>query len=147
MALGLKYETGIATTIQFILLTILNFANGISGSVNQCSNGGRACVSNIIISLVYFLVITSLFAGLWIVGFMAQDKRSKRICQLLIAGESFLALIGLFDLVHHTPSIFSIIISLFELLTAVWVSWLAFRLMLAKGGRVRSMRISKHPKS
>lgn len=137
MALKLKYETGIATSIQFIVVTFFNIINGIASSINQCTNGNNDCVGNIVLSLLYFLVISIWFGGLWLAGFAAQDRRSKRISQILIAGELMVLLVSLFDLTHHNPSAMGKITSFVDAILAFWVTLLAFRLMTAKGGRVR----------
>lgn len=146
MTLKLKYETGVAVTAQFIIITILNFANGLSSAVRQCMNNSGNCVSNIILSLLYFLLVSVWFGALWVTGLAAQDRRSKRICKLLISGEGLVFLVALFDLTHHNPSLLGQITSFADGLTAFWVTMLAFRLLIAKGGRVRSRaRVRKHP--
>lgn len=147
MAFKLRYETGIAATIQFIVITALNFINGVSGTISQCLSSSASCVSGIITGLLFFLLITILFGGLWLIGFAAQDRRSKRISQLLIIGELLVLLIGLFDLMHRTPSILEAIISLAEIISAAWISWLAFRLMRANGGRVRSRKVRQNTRN
>ena len=147
MAFKLRYETGIAATIQFIAITALNFINGVSGTIGQCLSSSASCVSGIITGLLFFLLITILFGGLWLIGFAAQDRRSKRISQLLIIGELLVLLIGLFDLMHRTPSLLEAIISLAEIISAAWISWLAFRLMRANGGRVRSRKVRQNTRN
>jgi hypothetical protein len=147
MALKLRYETGIATTIQFIAITALNFINGISGTINQCTTSNNSCVSDIITNLIFFILITIMFGALWLIGFAAQDRRSRLIAKILIAGELFLCLIGLFDIKHHNGSTIGDIISVVEIVSSIWISWLAFRLMQAKGGRVRSRKVRKHTKA
>ena len=142
MALKLKYETGVAATIQFIILTLLNFISGISSSVSQCINGS-SCISNMVLNVVYFLVVTAWFGFLWLAGFATQDRRSRRIAQALIMAEGLVFLVGLYDLTKHKQSIIATLISLAEIITAAWVSWLAFRLILARGGRVKQIRVRR----
>jgi hypothetical protein len=138
MALKLKYETGVAATFQFIVLTVLNFISGISSSVSQCLNGTGGCVSDVVLAILYFLVITVWFGALWLAGFAAQDRRSRRIAQFLILAEGLVFLVGLYGFKRHSQSIISALISLAEIITSAYVAWLAFRLMRAKGGRVRT---------
>ena len=149
MAVRLTYQTGIATTIQFIAVSVLNFTSGIYSSVNQCisSSGSSSCVGDVVLQIGYFLVITIWFGALWLAGFAAQDRRSRRISQLLIMGEGIVFLIGLFGLMHHKQSILPLIISIFEVATSIWIAWLAFRLIRAKGGRVRVRSHVRHRKS
>lgn len=137
MAFRLKYETGVAATFQFIALTLLNFISGVSGSVSQCLKGSGGCVSNIVLAILYFLIVTIWFGALWLAGFAAQDRRSRRIAQFLILAEGLVLLVGLYQLMHH-HSILSALVALVEVITSVWVAWLAFRLIRARGGRVRS---------
>lgn len=147
MALKLRYETGIATTIQFIVITALNFISGFSGTIHQCRTSSSGCVSDVITNLIFFILLTVMFGILWVVGFAAQDRRSRRIAKLLIAGELFLCLVGLFDLMHTKESIINDIISVIEVASSLWISWLALRLIMAKGGRVRSRKVRKHTKA
>lgn len=138
MALKLKYETGVAATIQFIAMTLLNVINAISSSVGQCLNGNGGCIGDVVLAIVYFLVVTVWFGALWLAGFAAQDRRSRRIAQFLIVAEALVFLVGLFDFTHHKESILGTLISLVEMITAAYVVWLAFRLIRARGGRIRS---------
>ncbi|MCL4357584.1 hypothetical protein M1512_01660 [Patescibacteria group bacterium] len=143
MAFKLRYETGIATTVQFIFLTLLYVVDGANKSVSQCVNGNGGCLSNIFIQIVLFVFITFCFGVLWLVGFAAQDRRSKRLAQLLIAGEGLVFLVGLYEFYKHS-SIIGGAIGLVEFVSALWIIWLAFRLILARGGRVRSHHIVRH---
>jgi hypothetical protein len=149
MAFKLRYETGIAATIQFIVITALNFLNGASDTVRQCTtpNSTTSCFGNILTNSIFFMMITVAFGVLWLIGFAAQDRRSKRIAKLLIAGELLLCLVGLFDLKYNKGAVIGEIVSVVEIISSLWVAWLAFRLMLAKGGRVKPIRIHKHHKT
>jgi hypothetical protein len=144
MTIKLKYETGIAATVQFISLTLLNFISGVSGTVSQCSKGSGSCVGNVVLSIMYFLVVTIWFGILWLTGFAAQDRRSRRIAQMLILAEGLVFIVGLYDLTKHKFTVLSGLIAIVEMLTSVWIAWLAFRLMRAKGGRVRSYHVPRH---
>ncbi len=148
MAFKLKYETGIAATIQFISLTLLNFISGASTTVSECTKGNGSCMGNVVLSILYFLVITVWFGALWLAGFAAQDRRSKRIAQALILAEGMVFLVGLYDFSKHKSSLISSIISVVEIISSVWIAWLALRLILARGGRVRPHHIvrSRHSK-
>lgn len=140
MAIKLKYETGIATTAQLIVVTVFNIINGTASSIDQCTNNSGNCVSNIVLSLLYFMVLSVGFVALWLIGMAAQDKRSKRLAQLLILGEFVVAGISIFDLTHQDPSITGRISSFVDGVFSVWIIILAIRLLRAKGGRVRKYR-------
>lgn len=137
MALRLKYETGVAATIQFITLTILNIISDTSSTVHQCLNGTSGCLGDVVLEIAYFLVVTVWFGALWLAGFAAQDRRSRRIAQFLIIAEALVFLVGLYELKKHRSAL-SILMSLAEIITSGYVILLAFRLMRAKGGRVRT---------
>ena len=143
MALKLKYETGVAATIQFIIISVLNVIDHISSSINQCLHGRGGCALDIVGNIVLFMIITVWFGALWLAGFAAQDRRSRRIAQFLILAEGLVFLYGLYETTRHT-SILGTVIGLADLITSAYVAWLAFRLMRAKGGRVRTRR-RRHP--
>lgn len=135
--MSLKYETGIATLIQFITISLLNVINGVGSIVTDCSRNGADCVWNTFATFVYILLIVSWFGGLWVLGYATQDRRSRRLAQLLILGETAVVVISLFN-AKHGHGTFNRIISLTDLALALYVAALAFRLMRAKGGRVVS---------
>lgn len=130
-----RYEVGIITFVQFVLLSLLGIANGLNSIVSTCHADGHDCISNLIVSLIFFIITAAWFAFIWILGYTAQERRSKRLCQLLIAAEAMVALIAYFNARHHTDWL-SLSTSLIDLLLALWVITLAFRLMRAGGGRV-----------
>ncbi|HVA10961.1 MAG TPA: hypothetical protein VNG32_02220 [Candidatus Dormibacteraeota bacterium] len=131
----LTYQTGIATFIQFITLSLLGIANGANSVVTTCRHDSTNCVSNLIVSLIFFLLTAAWFGVVWVLGYTAQERRSRRLAQLLIAAEGFIALIALFNAKHHTD-LLSLATSLLDLCLAVWIIILAFRLMRAGGARV-----------
>lgn len=147
MALKLKYETGIATSIQFVVVTILNLIDGVASSVSQCTSGSGSCFGDIALALVYFVLISICFGVLWLIGFAAQDRRSKRIALFLIAGEGLVFLLSLYNLTHHNTSLINSATSFVDLVLSVWVAFLAFRIMRAKGGRVRTRHRVVHKDS
>lgn len=147
MALKLKYETGIATSIQFVVVTILNLIDGATSSVTQCSSGSGNCFGDIALALVYFVLISICFGVLWLVGFAAQDRRSKRIALFLIGGEGLVLLISLYNLTHHTTSLVNRVTSFADLVLSVWIAFLALRIIRAKGGRVRTRHRVVHKDS
>ncbi len=144
MSVKLKYETGIAATIQFITITAVNFISGITSTVHQCSSTGGSCFSDVFLSIIYFLLLTVWFGILWAMGMAAQEKRKKNLALLLIGGEMMVALISLFQLTHRTSSPVSRIGGLIGLILSLWVSYLAIRLIKAKGGRVRPHKRIRH---
>ncbi len=133
----LTYETGLATLIQFIVLSLLGFANGLNSIVTTCRDSHGDCVSNLIVSLIFFLLTAGWFAIVWVVGYTAQDQRNRRMAQLLIAAEVVIILVALLNAKHYTDYL-SLGTSLIDLILAVWIISLAWRLMRAGGNRIVS---------
>ncbi|HVC36718.1 MAG TPA: hypothetical protein VNE40_04750 [Candidatus Dormibacteraeota bacterium] len=133
--MSLRYETGIATLSQFVIMSGLNLVNTVASSISGCSNASGDCVSNILLSLIYFLLIALWFGLLSIFGYAAQDRRSRKLAQILIAAEVLVATVSLFD-ARHYPNILGLITSLIDFGLAIWIISLAFRLARANGGRV-----------
>lgn len=131
----LTYQTGIATLIQFVALTLLNVGTGAVSVVSSCHNGGGDCVSNLIVSLIFFMLLAGWFACVWVLGYMAQQQRSRRLAQLLIAAEVLIAMVALFNAKHHTDPL-SLATSIIDFCLSIWVILLAFRLMRSGGARI-----------
>jgi hypothetical protein len=132
----LRYETGIATLVQFSVITLLTFISGVFSVISACtgSNTG-SCASNTFVSLLFILltvIVLGVIAGL---GYAAQARRSSRLAQILIAIETVAALIYLFD-AKQVPDVVDRITNFLSFLVATWVVVIAWRLMLAKGGRI-----------
>lgn len=132
----LTYQTGVATLIQFVTLSLLGIANGINSSVTTCRKG-EDCIVNILLSMVFFILTALWFGAVWILGYFAQERRSKHLALLLIAAEGLIALIALFNAKHHTDFL-SLATSLIDLVLALWIILLAFRLWRSGGKRITS---------
>jgi len=130
-----KYETGIATFIQFVTLVLLNVVTGTVSTVSACRTDSGGCIGDLLLALIFFLLITGWFACVWMLGYAAQEFRSRRLAYLLIGAEVLIAMVALFNARHHTD-IASLITSLVDFALAVWVITLAYRLARADGGRV-----------
>ncbi len=131
----LKYQTAIATFIQFITLAFLNIGTGAVSVITTCRANNGNCVSNLLVSLIFFILITLWFAFVWILGYAAQEQRSKRLAQALIVAETFIAIFALFDIKHHSDPL-SLATSIIDLCLSAWVISLSYRLMKAGGGRI-----------
>lgn len=138
----LKYETAVATLIQFVLLTFLNIATGLSSVVTTCQKDSTACVDTLLWTLLFFLFISLWFGFIWILGFAAQDRRSKRLARVLIMAEVFVALFALANIAlfksWSPANVIGLVTSLIDLALAIWVIALAYRLSRADGGRIMS---------
>jgi uncharacterized membrane protein len=135
----LTYQTAVATLIQFILLSFLGIANGLNSVVSTCRHDGTDCVSNTLVSLIFFILTALWFGAVWLLAYTAQHRRSRRLAQLLIVAELLIALIALFNAKHNTDAL-SLATSLIDLALAIWIITLAFRLMRSKGKRITKRR-------
>jgi uncharacterized membrane protein YozB (DUF420 family) len=138
----LRYRTGIATFIQFIVMSLLSIVNGIESVVSTCDGKSGSCLSNAFATTVFFVVISLWFASIWLLGYFAQDQRSRRLAYLLIIVEFGVIMIAGFNFQNHTNAI-SAATSLIDIALASWVIVLAFKLSRSKGGRIMS-RPTRH---
>lgn len=139
MLMKLTYETGTATLIQFISMSLLNIGTGTHSVITTCQNDGGNCMSNLILSIIFYMLIVGWFGFVCALGYAAQFKRSKRLAQLLICVEGLIALVALMNIklnLAETKDLLSLFTSSLDLLLALWVSFLAFRIIRSGGGRV-----------
>jgi O-antigen/teichoic acid export membrane protein len=131
----ITYETALATRLQFILISFLGIPNALNSIITTCKDSHSDCFANTFLSLIYFILIVAWFGFLWILGFAAQDRRSKRLALLLIACEGLVLLVSLFNARHHND-ILGLLTSIIDGVLAAWIILLAWRLQKAGGGRV-----------
>ena len=138
----LKYQTAVATMVQFIILSFLNIANGVTSVVTTCHHDGGNCVTNLLTSTVLYILVVGWFGLLLATGYGAQERRSKRLAQVLICAEFLTTLVACFniklDVKSHSLLSLSFFTSLADIILALWVISLAYRLMRAGGRRITS---------
>lgn len=135
----LTYQTGIAALIQFIVLSFLTLASQLDSVITTCHKDGGNCISNLITSTILYFLVVIVFGTIWLIGYGAQSRRSRRLAQLLICIEALIALVALFSIklsLHSHKNILGLLASLGIIGLAVWIIVLAYRLMKAGGGRV-----------
>lgn len=143
----LRYETGTATLIQFLVIMFLGFIGGIVSVVEQCRDHGVAsCVQDSAVTLVYVLILAGWFGFIAMLGYAAQDQRNHRLALTLIIVEFFVLMIALFN-AKHFPNILGLITSIVDAVLAAWVILLAFRLSRAKGGRITAVNKTRRRRS
>ncbi len=135
--MAVKYQTGVSTLTQFIAVTLLNLVGLIASSVDGCIKDTGNCIGDTALNLMYFLVLSAWFAFVWVLGYAAQDRRSKRLAQVLIVAETIIFLAALLDARHH-PDALGLLTSLVDATLAAWTILLAWRLWHSGGGRVRA---------
>jgi hypothetical protein len=135
----LTYETGTATLVQFIVLGLLNIADALQSIITTCNHRGGDCVGNLLSSIIFYLLITSWFAIIVGFGFSAQERRNKRIAQLLICAELAVVVVASYNIklnISYHNGYLSLLTSCLDDILAIWVISLSYRLIKAGGGRV-----------
>lgn len=139
MSIKLTYETGTATLIQFITLGMLNILTGLDSVVQTCRHDGSNCLENVFTSFVFYILIVAWFGIVCVIGYAAEQKRSRRLAQILICAEVLIALVAFFNIrlnLRYHNGFLGLFTSLADLILAIWVIMLAWRLMKAGSGRV-----------
>lgn len=143
----LTYQTGVATLIQFILVSFFTLGSQTVSTVSSCSKDGSNCLINVITAIIFYIVIAVFFGTIWIIGYTAQTRRGKRWTQLLICSEGFVFLLAGFSLKLNlrSRSASGAIASFLMLVMTTWILSLAFRLLRARGSRITRPRTRPHP--
>lgn len=140
----IRYETGIATLVQFAVTAGLSIINGLASVIVGCRGGATAdCITNTFVSLVLIILMVVGLGILLALGYAAQARRSARLAYTLIVIEAFVALIFLFD-TKQSPGIVERLTSFLSFAVAAWVIFVAWRLSRAKGGRIVDGRRRHH---
>jgi len=137
--MAVRYQTGISTLAQFITMTALNLISTLIISINGCIKSSGECVGDTTLNLLFLLVLAAWFGFLWVLGYAAQDRRSKNLAMALIGAEAIVTAAALLDL-RHAPNPYSFITSLTDAGLAIWTIVLAWRLIKAGQGRIVSTR-------
>ena len=138
-----RYETGVATFVQFVVGVFLSFITGGISIIADCrGTAAGECVSNALVSLILIIIIVAWLGFLLLLGYTAQDRRSSRLAMMLIGAEGLSALIYLFDAKHATDFI-SRLANVASFLLAGWVIFVAWHLLRARGGRIVKSRRHK----
>lgn len=148
----LTYETGTATVIQFIALGLLNIATALQSIITTCTHSGNTCVSNLLSSLIYYVLIMGWFGIILFLGFTAQQGRNKRLALLLILAELAVFVVASYNIkLDHLSfhnGVLSLITSCVDVVLSIWIISLAYRLIKAGGGRVvKRQRHSTHSRN
>lgn len=131
----LYYQTASATLVQFIAMSLLSAVNNIISVVQVCTGDKGGCFSNSTASVAFFLVTALWFGFIWVLGFAAQEKRSRLLAYALIGAE-FLVLGIAYINFKHGGNALTTITSGLDIVLSIWIMVLAFRLSRSKGGRI-----------
>jgi len=144
-----RYETGVATLIQFAAGTILAILSGGASVISDCLHQpGVDCATNTFVTLLLIILTAGALAVLAILGYTVQARRSPKLAYILMMIEAGAALIYLFD-AKQSQSLVDRATNFLSFLLAAWVIWVAWQLARAKGGRIvkpqpRHRRAAKH---
>ena len=136
----IRYETGTATFVQFIIGAGLSFVSGVASIIGGCRDvSGADCVSNAFVSLILIILTVVAFSFLLGLGYVAQERRSNRLALILIGCEAFAMLIFLFD-ARQSPAVVDKLTNAISFIVAAWVAFVAWNLSRARGGRLVKTR-------
>lgn len=131
----LRYHTGIATFVQFIVMSLLSLINAIGSVVTTCVSKNENCLSTAFTTPIVFILLTAWFASLWLLGYQTQKRRSWRLALLLIALELGTIMVAVFE-ARQQNSMLGSLIHIINICFALWVIVLAIVVSRSKGGRI-----------
>lgn len=135
----LRYQTGIATLVQFIAMGLLNIGNTGNAIATACREETGSCSTDIFVSIIFYLLLMSWFGIMCLLGYMAQERRSRRFAIVLIGAELLTIGVASINARGHTD-VLSLITSIVDIILAFLVIYLAVRIILAGRGRVTRQR-------
>ncbi|HEY1644913.1 MAG TPA: hypothetical protein VGF75_00830 [Candidatus Saccharimonadales bacterium] len=132
----LTYQTAAVSLAQFIVINILGVPNTIINIISTCHNDNSNCVSNMIVSLVFYIMTAVWFLIVVLVAYASQKKRSRQFA-VILGGLEFITLIvsGYIDFPHDS-NVLSKLTSLIDALLSVWIIYLALRLFISGNRRM-----------
>jgi hypothetical protein len=135
----LRYETGIATLVQFVIGVGLSFIGSAASILSGCHRHSAAeCASNTLVSLVLIIITAAVLAAIAAFGYVAQERRSTRLALILIGIEGMAALFYLFD-AKQSAGLLDRISNLISFLVAGWVVVITIGLAQSRGRRIVSV--------
>lgn len=136
----LTYQTASATLIQFLIMTVLGMINCISSIITTCNSHSSSCSSNMISSIVLFILSVGWFGLILAFGYFAQKLRSHRFAAFLIFTELITVVVaGHFNFPRES-GLLTKSTSLFDVLIGLVVIYLAIQVLLARGHRIVKKR-------
>lgn len=132
----LTYQTAAASLIQFITIMILGVPDTIINIISNCRSSNPNCASNMIVSIIFYLMTAVWFGLIMLIGYAAQKKRSRQLA-VILGGFEFITLVvaGYIDF-PNVSNILAKITSLIDVALSLSVIYLALRLFLAGDRRV-----------
>ncbi len=142
-SMKLTYQTGIATLIQLVVMSLYALISQAFSIVTTCRQDSGNCINNLLISIIFYVLVAVVFGSIWLIGLFAQNSRSKWLAWILIGIEAVIAAVSLFTIkigLHGERNIPGLLASLSIALIALWTITLALRLTRSEGQRISSRR-------
>lgn len=133
----LRYNTGQATVVQFIVVMLLGFVTNAISLAGSASRDEGSFATDLLLT-VFILILQAFWLGfLCVVGFAAQDKRNRSLALLLIGLEGITFMVALFN-ARHPGNPVALMASLLHMAIAIYVAFMAFNIYRARGKRIVS---------
>ncbi len=134
----LSHQTAVVSLIQFVTIASLAIPNTIISIISSCHSDSTGCVSNMVASIIFYILTAVWFGLIMIIGFLAQKRRSRQFAVILICFEFFtLGVAGYIDF-PHDPNFLSKATSLLDVILSLWVIYVSIRLIMSGTNRIVS---------
>lgn len=134
----LRTHTSLATFIQLAVMTLLVVVGGLMDVIKNCESSNE-CVTNSFLWIIIAFMLAIWYFGLFGLGYLTHEKRSRRLAKFLIAGELFTFFVALMFM-KNPSSTYSAVGAGVALFFAAWIILLAWRVYKAKGGRITNTK-------
>ena len=132
----LTYQTAVISLTQFIVIMILGVTITVINIVSTCHSDQSNCVSNMIVTLIFYLLTAGWFGIIMLIGYTAQRRRSRQFAVILIGFELITLVVAGYIDFPHDSNVLSKFTSLLDAALSLWVIYLAFRLFMSGGKRI-----------
>src|SRR5665213_3512971 len=132
----LTQQTAVISMVQFITIMILGVPNTLVNIIATCHSDSSNCVSNMIVTIIFYLMTAGWFGIIMILGYTAQKKRSRQFAIILIGFELITLVVAWYIDFPHDTNWLAKATSLIDGLLSVWVIYLAMRLVIAGNKRI-----------
>lgn len=140
----LRYQTGTASFIQLAVVVLLVVINNLLTLIDSCRSGSE-CAVTALFSMVFIFMTFLWFFVLSAIGYAAEERRSRNLAYLLIAGQLATMAVA-YGFFKHPANWFGMLSALIVLILAGWVIVLAWRLSKAKGKRIVARSVNNRPR-
>ena len=130
------HQTAVISMVQFLTIMFLGIPNTLVNIIATCHSDSSNCVSNMIVTIIFYILTAGWFGIIMILGYTAQRKRSRQFAVILIGLEFITLVVAVYIDFPHDTNWLAKSTSLIDGLLSVWVMYLAFRLFIAGNKRI-----------